>query len=179
MFALLVNASILILAAATFHKAGKTDVTELEQVHSFLAPLLGSAIAPTLFGVALLCCGLNSTVTATLAGQIVMEGFLDIRLPPWARRLVTRSIAIVPAAIVTIWYGEAGTAKLLILSQVILGLALPFSIVPLVMFTADRGKMGELVAPRWISVLAVVVAVILIALNAKLLYDIITGTAPS
>jgi manganese transport protein len=179
MFALLVNASILILAAATFHKAGKTDVVELEQVHSFLAPLLGSAIAPTLFGVALLCCGLNSTVTATLAGQIVMEGFLDIRLPPWARRLVTRSIAIVPAAIVTIWYGEAGTAKLLILSQVILGLALPFSIVPLVMFTADRGKMGELVAPRWISVLAVVVAVILIALNAKLLYDIITGAAPS
>jgi manganese transport protein len=176
MFALLVNASILILAAATFHKAGKTDVTELEQVHSFLAPLLGSALAPTLFGVALLCCGLNSTVTATLAGQIVMEGFLDIRLPPWARRLVTRSIAIVPAAIVTIWYGEAGTAKLLILSQVILGLALPFSIVPLVMFTADRGKMGELVAPRWISVLAVVVAVILIALNAKLLYDVITGT---
>jgi manganese transport protein len=175
MFALLVNASILILAAATFHKTGKTDVAELEQVHSFLAPLLGYAIAPTLFGIALLCCGLNSTVTATLAGQIVMEGFLDIRLPPWARRLVTRAIAIVPAAAVTIWYGEAGTAKLLILSQVILGLALPFSIVPLVMFTADRRKMGALVAPRWVSALAAAVAVILIALNFKLLYDMVAG----
>src|SRR3954469_21145006 len=178
MFALLINASILILAAATFNKTGQTEVSELGEVHKLIAPLLGSAWAPSLFGIALLCCGMNSTVTATLAGQIVMEGFIDIRLPPWARRLVTRSIAIVPAALVTIWYGEAGTAKLLILSQVILGLALPFSIVPLVMFTADRGKMGELVAPRWISVLAVVVAVILIALNAKLLYDIITGTAP-
>ena len=154
MFALLINASILILAAATFNKAGKTDVAELEQVHSFLAPMLGSAIAPTLFGIALLCCGLNSTVTATLAGQIVMEGFLDIRLPAWARRLMTRAIAIVPAAIVTIWYGEKGTAQLLILSQVILSLQLPFAIVPLVMFTADRRKMGELVAPRWVTVLA-------------------------
>jgi manganese transport protein len=102
MFALLINASILILAAATFNKVGKTDVSELDQVHSFLAPMLGSAIAPTLFGIALLCCGLNSTVTATLSGQIVMEGFIDIRLPGWARRLITRSIAIVPAAIVTI-----------------------------------------------------------------------------
>src|SRR6185436_3794712 len=98
----------------------------------------------------------------TLAGQIVMEGFIDIRLPPWARRLVTRAIAIVPAAAVTIWFGEAGTAKLLILSQVILGLALPFSVIPLVMFTADRAKMGELVAPRWMSALAAFVGVVLI-----------------
>src|ERR1044072_5563447 len=148
MFALLINASILILAAATFNKVGKTDVAELEQVHSFLAPLLGSGIAPTLCGIALLCCGLNSTVTATLSGQIVMEGFLDIRLPGWARRLITRAIAIVPAAIVTIWFGEKGTAQLLILSQVILSLQLPFAIVPLVMFTADRKKMGVLVAAR-------------------------------
>jgi manganese transport protein len=175
MFALLINASILILAAATFNKAGKTDVTELEQVHSFLAPLLGSAIAPTLFGIALLCCGLNSTVTATLSGQIVMEGFLDIRLPPWLRRLVTRAIAIVPAAIVTIWYGEKGTAQLLILSQVILSFQLPFAIVPLVMFTADRDKMGALIAPRWVTALAVLVAAIIIALNVKLLYDFATG----
>jgi manganese transport protein len=175
MFALLINASILILAAATFNKVGKTDVVELEQAHAFLAPLLGSAIAPTLFGIALLCCGLNSTVTATLSGQIVMEGFIDIRLPAWARRLTTRAIAIVPAAIVTIWYGEAGTAKLLILSQVVLGLALPFSIVPLVMFTADRRKMGELVAARWVTALAVLTAVVLIALNVKLLYDQIFG----
>ena len=175
MFALLINASILILAAATFNKIGKTDVAELEQVHSFLAPLLGSAWAPTLFGIALLCCGLNSTVTATLAGQIVMEGFIDIRLPPWARRLFTRSIAIIPAAIVTVWYGEKGTAQLLILSQVILSLQLPFAIVPLVMFTASRRKMGALVAPLWVTALAVITAVIVIALNIKLLVDFVTG----
>ena len=174
-FALIINAAILILAAATFNKTGQTDVSELGEVHKLIAPLLGSGMAPTLFAIALLCCGLNSTVTATLAGQIVMEGFIDIRLPPWARRLVTRSIAIIPAAIVTIWYGEAGTAKLLILSQVVLGLALPFSIVPLVMFTADRRKLGELVAPRWVSALAVITAAVLIALNFKLIYDLITG----
>jgi len=114
-------------------------------------------------------------VTATLSGQIVMEGFIDIRLPGWARRLVTRSIAIVPAAIVTIWYGEAGTAKLLILSQVVLGVALPFSIVPLVMFTADKRKMGALAAPVWVTVLAALTALLLIVLNFKLLSDQITG----
>ena len=173
MFALLINASILILAAATFNKTGQTDVSELGEVHKLIAPLLGSGMAPTLFAIALLCCGLNSTVTATLAGQIVMEGFIDIRLPPWARRLTTRAIAIVPAAVITIWYGEAGTAKLLILSQVVLGLALPFSIVPLVMFTADRRKLGELVAPRWVTWLAAITAAILIALNFKLLYDLV------
>lgn len=171
MFALLINASILILAAATFHRTGQTNVAELDQVHSFLAPLLGSAFAPTLFAIALLCCGLNSTVTATLSGQIVMEGFLDIRLPPWMRRLFTRAIAIIPAAIVTIWYGSEGTAKLLILSQVILSLQLPFAIVPLVMFTADKRKMGALLAPRWMTLLAAVIAVTVIALNVKLLWD--------
>jgi manganese transport protein len=171
MFALMINASILILAAATFYKVGKTDVAELDQAHSFLAPLLGSAIAPTLFGIALLCCGMNSTVTATLSGQIVMEGFLDIRLPAWARRLVTRAIAIVPAAAVTIWYGESGTAKLLILSQVVLSLQLPFAIVPLVMFTADRRKMGPLVAPFWVTVLAALAALLIIGLNVKLIVD--------
>ncbi len=175
MFALLINASILILAAATFNKTGQTDVSELGEVHKLIAPLLGSGMAPTLFAIALLCCGLNSTVTATLAGQTVMEGFIDVRLPPWARRLVTRAIAIVPAAVITIWYGEAGTAKLLILSQVVLGLALPFSIVPLVMFTADRRKLGGLVAPRWVSALAVVTAATLIVLNFKLLYDLAFG----
>jgi len=171
MFALLINASILILAASTFHKAGQTDVAELGEVYKFLAPLLGSAMAPTLFAIALLACGLNSTVTATLSGQIVMEGFLDIRLPPWARRLVTRAIAIVPAAIVTIWYGAQGTAQLLILSQVVLSLQLPFAVVPLVMFTADKRKMGALVAPRWLTALAVLIAVTVITLNMKLLYD--------
>jgi manganese transport protein len=172
-FALVINAAILILAAATFNKTGQTDVSELGEVHKLIAPLLGSGMAPTLFAIALLCCGMNSTVTATLAGQIVMEGFIDIRLPPWARRLTTRAIAIVPAAAVTIWYGEAGTAKLLILSQVVLGLALPFAIVPLVMFTADRAKMGAFVAPRWVTALAALVAAVLIVLNIKLLYDLI------
>jgi manganese transport protein len=174
-FALLINASILILAAATFNSRGETSVTELDQVHSFLAPLLGSIYAPSLFAVALLCCGLNSTVTATLSGQIVMEGFIDIRLAPWLRRLTTRAIAIVPAAIVTIWYGEKGTAQLLILSQVILSLQLPFAIVPLVMFTADRRKMGELVAPRWVTACAATVAGIIIVLNVKLLIDFVRG----
>ncbi len=174
-FALIINAAILILAAATFNKTGQTDVSELGEVHKLIAPLLGSGMAPTLFAIALLCCGMNSTVTATLAGQIVMEGFIDIRLPPWARRLTTRAIAIVPAATVTIWYGEAGTAKLLILSQVVLGVALPFSIVPLVMFTADRRKLGELVAPRWVTALAALTAAVLIGLNIKLLIDLIPG----
>jgi manganese transport protein len=171
MFALLINASILILAASTFHRAGQIDVTELGEVYKFLAPLLGSAFAPTLFAIGLLACGLNSTVTATLSGQIVMEGFLDIRLPPYLRRLVTRAIAIVPAAIVTIWYGEQGTAELLILSQVILSLQLPFAVVPLVMFTADKRKMGALVAPYWVTALAALVAVMVIGLNIKLLWD--------
>jgi manganese transport protein len=174
-FALLINASILILAAATFYSRGQTDVAELDQVHAFLAPLLGSAIAPSLFAIALLCCGLNSTVTATLSGQIVMEGFIDIRLPPWLRRLTTRAIAIVPAATVTIWFGEKGTAQLLILSQVILSLQLPFAVVPLVMFTADRRKMGELIAPRWVTALAALVAAIIIVLNVKLLIDFVVG----
>jgi manganese transport protein len=173
MFALMINASILILAAATFNRAGQTNVSELGEVHSLIAPLLGSSVAPTLFGIALLCCGINSTVTATLSGQIVMEGFLDIRLPAWARRLLTRSIAIIPAAIVTIWYGESGTAKLLIFSQVLLSLQLPFAIVPLVMFTADRRKLGSLVAPRWVTALAALTALIVIALNVKLLFDFV------
>jgi manganese transport protein len=177
-FALLINASILILAAATFYKAGRTDVTELGQTHALLAPLLGSGIAPSLFGIALLCCGLNSTVTATLAGQAVMEGFIDIRLPPWLRRLTTRAIAIIPAAAVTLIYGEAETAKLLILSQVILSLQLPFAVVPLVQFTSSRAKMGELVAPRWLVLLACTIAVAIIALNMKLLWDVATGGSP-
>jgi manganese transport protein len=175
MLALTINASILILAAATFYARGETNVAELDQAHAFLAPLLGSAIAPTLFAIALLCCGLNSTVTATLSGQIVMEGFLDIRLPGWARRLITRAIAIVPAAVVTIWYGEQGTARLLILSQVVLSLQLPFAVVPLVMFTADRRKMGELVAPRWLTAIAVLIAAAIIVLNAKLILDFVAG----
>ena len=175
MFALTINASLLILAAAAFNGTGHTEVAELGEAHTLLSPLLGSAVAPALFGIALLCCGLNSTVTATMAGQIVMEGFLDLRLAPWLRRLVTRLVAIVPAAAVTVWYGESGTAKLLILSQVILGLQLPFAIIPLVMITAHRGKMGELVAPRWLTVVAGAIAVIIITLNLKLIADFVIG----
>ena len=171
MFALLVNASILILAAAAFHATGRTEVAELGEAHNLLAPLLGMAIAPTLFGVALLCCGLNSTVTATLAGQIVMEGFLHIRLAAWLRRLVTRGIAIIPAAGVTIFYGDGGTAKLLILTQVVLSLQLSFAVFPLVLFTADHRKMGALVAPRWLTAIAGFVAIVIAALNVKLLVD--------
>ncbi len=174
-FALLINASILILAAAAFNANGKTDVVELGEAHSLLSPLLGLAIAPTLFGIALLCCGLNSTVTATLAGQIVMEGFLKIRLKPWVRRLITRAIAIVPAAFVTIWYGDQGTAELLILTQVVLSLQLSFAVFPLVMFTASKAKMGELVAPKWLSAVAYVIAVVIAGLNVKLLLDFMTG----
>jgi len=175
MLALLVNASILILAAATFHQTGHTGVADLEEAQHLLAPLLGSAAAATLFGVALLCCGLNSTVTATLSGQIVMEGFINVRLPAWMRRLATRGLALIPASIGIILYGESGTGALLIMSQVILSMQLPFAIVPLVLFTADRHKMGELVAPRWVTALAAIVAVVVIALNIKVLADIAFG----
>ncbi|WP_246088661.1 Nramp family divalent metal transporter [Phreatobacter stygius] len=175
MFALTINASLLILAAAAFNKTGNTGVEELQQAHSLLTPLLGSAIAPSLFGIALLCCGLNSTVTATMAGQIIMEGFIDIRIAAWLRRLVTRSIAIVPAIVVTILYGEGQTAKLLILSQVILSLQLPFAIVPLIHLSASRRRMGELVSPRWLTAIAVLIAVTLIVLNIKIIIDFATG----
>jgi manganese transport protein len=173
--ALVINASILILAAATFHRAGKIDVAELDQAHGFLAPLLGSTLAPTLFAIALLCCGLNSTITATLSGQIVMEGFLNLRIAPWLRRLVTRMIAIVPAVVVTIWAGEKATGQPLIFSQVVLSLQLPFAVVPLVMFTASRAKMGPFVAPRWLTLLAALTAAIIIALNIKLVWDFVSG----
>lgn len=175
LLALLVNASILILAASAFHGTGRTEVAELGEAHSLLAPLLGAAIAPTLFAVALLCCGLNSTATATLAGQIVMEGFIRFKLKPWVRRLATRSIAILPAAFVTIAYGEQGTAELLILSQVVLSLQLSFAVFPLVMFTASKAKMGALVAPRWVTALAWATALVIAGLNVKLVYDFILG----
>jgi manganese transport protein len=174
-FALLVNASILILAAATFHKSGNTTVAEIGDAHKMLAPLVGSLLAPKLFAIALLCCGLNSTVTATLAGQIVMEGFLNIRLAAWIRRLITRAVAIVPAAAVTIFYGASGTGFLLIFSQVILAFQLPFAVVPLVMFTANKAKMGAMVSPRWLTTLSWVIAIVVIGLNVKLLWDLAVG----
>jgi len=170
-FALIINASILILAASTFHRTGQTNVEDIAQAHALLSPLLGLSVAPVLFGIALICCGINSSVTATLAGQIVMEGFLHMRLPQWLRRLITRAIAIVPAAAVTIWYGEAGTARLLILSQVVLSLQLSFAVFPLVIFTASKTKMGPLVAPRWLTAFAMFIAIVIALLNLKLIYD--------
>lgn len=175
MFALLINASILILAAASFNATGQTDVADLDRAHALLGPLLGLSVAPALFAIALLCCGLNSTVTATLAGQAVMEGFLDIRLPPWLRRLVTRAIAIIPAAGVTLLYGSGAMGELLILTQVVLSLQLSFAVVPLVMFTTDRAKMGPLVAPLWLALVSVLIAVIIVGLNLKLLWDFSQG----
>ncbi|MGB8815316.1 MAG: Nramp family divalent metal transporter [Paracoccaceae bacterium] len=165
MFALTINASILILAAATFHNSGMKEVAEIQDAHRLLQPLLGASVAPMLFGVALLACGINSTVTATMSGQIVMEGFINMRLPPWARRLITRGIAIIPAIGGILWWGSGDIGRLLILSQVILSFQLPFAIVPLVSFTASRAKMGDLVAPRWITVVAALIAALIIALN--------------
>jgi len=175
MLALFINASILILAAAVFHANGRTDVQEIEQAHELLAPMLGVGLASTLFAVALLASGINSTVTATLAGQIVMEGFLRLRIAPWARRLLTRGIAIVPVVIVTAIYGEQGTARLLVLSQVVLSMQLPFAVIPLVMFVGDKARMGKLVAPRWLLTLAWVIAAVIVVLNVKLLAGTLMG----
>ncbi len=175
--ALFVNAAILVVAAAAFNTSGHSGVTDIQQAYQLLSPLLGLSIASTLFAVALLASGLNSTVTATLAGQIIMEGFLRLRLPNWARRLLTRALAIVPVLIVTALYGEQGTTQLLVFSQVILSMQLPFAVVPLILFVTDRAKMGVLVVPRSIAVLAWAVASLIIALNLKLLYDTFGGLA--
>jgi manganese transport protein len=170
-FAMLVNAAILILSAAAFHTSGHHDVAELGDAHALLAPLLGSSLAPVLFGVALLCSGLNSTATATLAGQIVMEGFVQIKVKPWIRRLATRAIAIVPAAAVAVIYGEKGTGELLILSQVVLSLQLPFAVFPLVLLTADKRKMAGMVSPKWLTVICLGIAVLITILNVRLVMD--------
>jgi len=169
-FALFINAAILIVAAATFHRSGNTQVAEIQDAYQLLTPLLGVGAASIVFALALLASGQNSTLTGTLAGQIVMEGFLNIRIRPWLRRLITRAIAIVPAAIVAILYGESGTAKLLVLSQVVLSLQLSFAVYPLVMFTSDREKMGEFANSTWLKVLAYLVAFVIAALNAWLLF---------
>jgi manganese transport protein len=169
LFAFFINAAILILAAATFHQTGHRSVADIGDAYYLLAPLLGTTAAGTLFAVALLAAGQNSTITGTLAGQIVMEGFLDIRLPAWLRRLITRLIAIVPAVIVTALYGEHGAVGLLILSQVILSLQLSFAVVPLVRFTGERGKMGEFANGRLLSAAAWSVAAVIVGLNGWLL----------
>jgi len=175
MFALFINASILIVSAAVFHKAGNHEVAEIQDAYQLLSPMLGVGAASTIFAIALLASGQNSTLTGTLAGQIVMEGFLNLRLRPWLRRLITRALAIIPAAIVAGLYGESGTAKLLVFSQVVLSLQLPFAVIPLVQFTSDRVKMGEFVNPAWIKYAAWAVSAIIVALNAKLLYDFVAS----
>ena len=174
-FAFFINAAILILAAATFHTTGNQGVADIGDAHQLLTPLLGTTMASVLFAIALLASGQNSTITGTLAGQIVMEGFLNIRLPAWLRRLITRLIAIIPAVIVTAVAGERGTGQLLILSQVILSMQLSFAVVPLVMFTSDKAKMGAFVNPRWVKVLAWFVAALIGSLNAWLLVETFRG----
>jgi len=174
-FALFINAAILIVAAATFHRTGNTQVAEIQDAHKLLTPLLGVGGASTVFALALLASGQNSTLTGTLAGQIVMEGFLDIRLRPWVRRLITRAIAIVPAAIVSVVYGESGTAQLLVLSQVILSLQLSFAVFPLVQFTSDRAKMGAFANAAWLKGAAYATAVVIAVLNGWLLVQTVGG----
>ena len=175
MFALFINAAILIVAAAAFHGSGHQDVADINDAYKLLSPLLSVPIASLLFALALLASGQNSTLTGTLAGQIVMEGFLNIRLRPWLRRLITRLIAIIPAVIVTALYGERGSGKLLVLSQVILSLQLSFAVFPLILFTGDKLKMGEFVNPLWVKILAWAIALIIGGLNAWYLIGQIAG----
>jgi manganese transport protein len=177
-FALFINAAILIVAAATFHRVGRTEVAEIQQAYALLTPLLGVGGASTVFALALLASGQNSTLTGTLAGQIVMEGFLDIRLRPWVRRLITRAIAIVPAVIVAALYGESGTAKLLVLSQVILSLQLSFAVYPLVRFTSDPAKMGPFANAAWVRVLGYTIFAVIASLNGWMLLQTFRGWLP-
>lgn len=169
--AFFINAAILIVAAATFHMTGNKDVADIHDAHKMLTPILGTTFASIFFAVALLASGQNSTLTGTLAGQIVMEGFLNIRLKPWLRRLITRLIAVIPALIVTILYGEKGTTDLLVLSQVILSMQLSFAVIPLVMFTGSKLKMGEFVNKLWLKILVWVIAGIILILNLYLLFQ--------
>ena len=177
LFAFFINAAILILAAATFHQTGHQDVAGIEDAYELLTPVLGASLASTVFAVALLASGQNSTLTGTLAGQVVMEGFLDIKLRPWMRRLITRLIAIIPAVIVAAMYGASGVNKLLILSQVILSLQLSFAVVPLVWFTSSKIKMGRFVNAPWLIATAWIITAIIALLNAFLLFQIVFGSA--
>ena len=174
-FALFINAAILVLGAAAFHTRGLNNVAEIADAYKLLTPVLGASFASTLFACALLASGQNSTLTGTLAGQIVMEGFLDIRLKPWLRRLITRSIAIIPAAVVIGIAGNDKVTSLLILSQVILSFQLPFAVIPLIQFTADRSKMGEFANSRLVSIIAWIVAAAILLFNAELLWLISRG----
>jgi len=173
MLAFFINAAILIISAATFHTTGNKDVADINDAYMLLTPILGTTLASIFFGVALLASGQNSTLTGTLAGQIVMEGFLNIRLKPWVRRLITRLIAIVPALIISMKYGERGTADLLVFSQVVLSMQLSFAVVPLVMFTGSKAKMGEFVNKPWLKFVAYIISGVIIILNLYLLKETI------
>jgi len=169
--AALINVSLVVIAAAAFNATGHFEVADLTQAYTLIAPLLGAPMAASLFAVALLACGFNSTITATMSGQMVMEGFLDIRMPAWARRLLTRLIAIVPAVLSVLVLGEASIGKLLVLSQVVLSLQLPFAVIPLIVFGAQRERMGPLVAPGWMTALASLCAALIIGLNGFLVWQ--------
>jgi len=171
MFALCINAAILVLSAAAFHWSGHQGVAEIQDAHALLSPLLGVPVASGVFILALLASGQNSTLTGTLAGQIIMEGFINIRLRPWLRRVITRALAIVPAVVVIGWFGESRTTDLLIASQVVLSMQLGFAVWPLMRFTSDRAKMGEFANPLWIRILGWTTALVIIGLNVKLLVD--------
>ena len=173
--AFFVNAAILVLAASTFFKAGMFEVAEIQDAHKLLAPLLGTEWAPLLFGIALVAAGQSSTITGTLAGQIVMEGYLNLRIAPWLRRLITRVIAIIPAYLVIIIYGERETGALLVLSQVVLSLQLGFAVIPLIHFTSDKSKMGIFANKLWVQILAWVIAFIIVGLNVQLVIQEVTG----
>lgn len=170
-FAFFINAAIVVLAASVFHVNGKTDVAEIQDAYQLLSPMLGAGLASTLFAIALLASGQNATLTATLAGQVVMEGFLNVRLPAWQRRLLTRGLAIVPAVLVAWWFGAHGTAQLLVLSQVVLSLQLPFALVPLWMMTKDARLMGAFVNPLWLTWLTAAIVALIIGLNLTLLWN--------
>ena len=175
LFAFFINAAILIVSAATFHYSGYKDVADIHDAYKLLSPILGTSLASILFAVALLASGQNSTLTGTLAGQIVMEGFLNLKLKPWLRRLITRLLAIVPAFIIAIIYGEKGTTDLLVLSQVVLSMQLSFAVIPLVMFTSDKLKMGEFVNKPALKILAWIISIIIVVLNLYLLYQTFTS----
>jgi manganese transport protein len=170
MLALFINGAILVLSASAFHGSGHQDVADINDAYKLLSPLLGGPVASAFFGIALLASGQNATLTGTMAGQIVMEGFLNLRLRPWVRRLLTRLIAIIPAVIVAGFYGERGVGSLLLLSQVILSLQLSFAVVPLIAFTGNKKKMGEFANSRWIKLLSWIIAIIIISLNTFLLF---------
>jgi manganese transport protein len=176
LLAFFINAAILIVSAATFHTSGNTHVADIHDAHKLLTPLLGASFASLFFAIALLASGQNSTLTGTMAGQIVMEGFLDIKLKPWLRRIITRAIAILPAFIVVLFYGEEGTGKLLVLSQVILSMQLSFAVIPLVLFTNSKIKMGEFANALWLKILVWIITTIIVLLNLYLLFETFFGS---